>query len=129
MKRLFSLSLLLWLCLSIPLMGAGLGFTRCAHTGRVEWTGMTALQNMKKGGCKRMAGRCMQVRIVKFTPVSLTQGMPLSPVPTPLLTTLYDAPLLPLPVAEAATPSRETPLQTPHAPPRAYLRLLDFLLI
>lgn len=129
MKRILSLTLLLWLCLSIPLMGAGLSFTRCSHTGRVEWTGTTALQNMEKGGCKRMAGRCMQVRLVKFTPVSLTQGMPLSPVPVPLFCTLCDTPLLPQPVVKIATPSEETPWQTPHAPPRAYLRLLDFLLI
>ncbi|MGN1262811.1 MAG: hypothetical protein ACI4TW_02145 [Prevotella sp.] len=142
MKRFASILTVMLLSAVIILLGVGISFVHCCHTKATEMVQISDMrmhekdnhdnceQHSKSHDCTDISSSpCMKITVVKLEPtLSAKHQTPQFTVPCIPLSPFINIPTIhPLPIlAKSAT--RHTD-DSPHSPPRDYLRLIRILLI
>lgn len=142
MKRIASILTVVLLSAVIVLLGAGISFVHCCHTKATEMVQISDLgmhekdshdnckQHSKNHDCTDISSSsCMKITVVKLEPtLSAEHQMPQLTAPCFLLSPFISIPAIHSLPLQAMWALRHTG-DSPHSPPRDYLRLIKILLI
>ena len=134
MKRSLNILLVSLLSLMVVFLSVGTTFMHCLHSNTVK---MGAVETMMKGDCcadkksegKQWKSHCMEYQQVKLSPTLSVQKVDFDTAPVFAGIQQGSWSLLPRPVICSIQKVRYWNIEVPPSPPRAYLAILNTLII